>query len=74
LNILNFTYKVCILQSLSELEALTVNQKSFQRILRLSLLYCRMSGISVGTQRDTVKDMVLAGYQVPKGVSVYKSF
>jgi len=33
-----------------------------------------MSAVVVGTQRETVKDMVLADYQVPKGVSVYNSF
>jgi hypothetical protein len=33
-----------------------------------------MSAIAVGNQRETVKDMVLADYQVPKGVSLYKSF
>jgi hypothetical protein len=33
-----------------------------------------MAAITIGNQRETVKDMVLADYQVPKGVSVYKSF
>jgi hypothetical protein len=33
-----------------------------------------MSAIFTGTQRETVKDMVLADYQVPKGVSSYKLF
>jgi hypothetical protein len=33
-----------------------------------------MSAIAVGTQRETVKDMVLADYQVPKGVRVYNFF
>jgi len=33
-----------------------------------------MSTIVGGNQRETVKDMVLADYQVPKGVSVYKLF
>jgi hypothetical protein len=28
-----------------------------------------MSAIITGNQRETVKDMVLADYQVPKGVS-----
>jgi hypothetical protein len=28
-----------------------------------------MSGIAFGNQRETVKDMVLADYRVPKGVS-----
>jgi hypothetical protein len=32
-----------------------------------------MSAIVVGNQRKTVKDMVLADYQVPKGVSINKS-
>jgi len=30
-----------------------------------------MSAILVGCQRHTVKDMALAGYQVPKGVSTF---
>jgi hypothetical protein len=34
------------------------------------VLFCRMSAIAVGNQRETVKDMVLADYQVPKGVSI----
>jgi hypothetical protein len=29
-----------------------------------------MSAIAIGNQRETVKDMVLADYQVPKGVSI----
>jgi hypothetical protein len=29
-----------------------------------------MSAIAFGNQRETVKDMVLADYQVPKGVSI----
>jgi hypothetical protein len=33
-----------------------------------------MSAVVVGNQRETVKDMVLADYQVPKGVRFYKSF
>jgi hypothetical protein len=33
-----------------------------------------MSSIFVGSQRETVKDMVLADYKVPKGVSIYKIF
>jgi hypothetical protein len=33
-----------------------------------------MSAIVVGIKRETVKDMVLADYQIPKGVSLYKSF
>jgi len=28
-----------------------------------------MTGITAGNQRETVKDMVLADYRVPKGVS-----
>jgi hypothetical protein len=31
-----------------------------------------MSAITVGNQRETVKDMVLADYQIPKGVSIKK--
>jgi hypothetical protein len=31
-----------------------------------------MSSILGANQRDTVKDLVLADYQVPKGVSIYK--
>jgi hypothetical protein len=30
-----------------------------------------MSAITIGNQRITVKDMVLADYQIPKGVSIY---
>jgi len=33
-----------------------------------------MSAVVIGNQRETVKDMVLADYQVPKGVSLYKLF
>jgi hypothetical protein len=33
-----------------------------------------MSPLFVANQRETVKDMVLADYQVPKGVSIYKVF
>jgi hypothetical protein len=33
-----------------------------------------MSPLFNGNQRETVKDMVLADYQVPKGVSIYKVF
>jgi len=32
-----------------------------------------MSSIAVLNQRETVKDLILADYQVPKGVSLYKS-
>jgi hypothetical protein len=32
-----------------------------------------MSGIAGPSQRETVKDMVMADYQVPVGVSLYKS-
>lgn len=32
-----------------------------------------MSSIVVGNARETVKDMVLADYKVPKGVSIYIS-
>jgi hypothetical protein len=32
-----------------------------------------MSAVAVGTQRKTIKDMVLADYQIPKGVRFYKS-
>jgi hypothetical protein len=34
---------------------------------------CRMSAIAVGNVRETVKDMVLAEYRVPKGVSIHSS-
>jgi hypothetical protein len=33
-----------------------------------------MSPLFSGNQRETVKDMVLADYQVPKGVSIYEAF
>jgi hypothetical protein len=33
-----------------------------------------MASVAVGTLRETVKDMVLADYKVPKGVSVYNLF
>ena len=41
--------------------------------MNILVLCCRMSGIAGFNQRETVKDMVLADYQVPKGVSLYKS-
>jgi cytochrome P450 family 49 subfamily A len=31
----------------------------------------RMSAIAVGNQRETVKDMVIADYQVPKGTTIF---
>ena len=37
------------------------------------MLCFRISSITAGNQRETVKDLVLADYQVPKGVSLYKS-
>jgi len=32
-----------------------------------------LSAIIIRNQRETVKDMVLAGYQIPKGVSTYSA-
>jgi hypothetical protein len=32
-----------------------------------------MSAIVVGNSRETIKDMVLSDYRVPKGVSIYSS-
>jgi hypothetical protein len=73
-NIYRFISKnVCPVKPV-ELVAWSKKQKSFQPLVRLSFLCCRMSGIVVGNQREIVKDMVLADYQVPKGVSSYKSF
>jgi hypothetical protein len=34
---------------------------------------CRISAIAGGNIRDTIKDMVLANYRVPKGVSIGNS-
>lgn len=34
----------------------------------------RIAPIAVGNQRTTVKDLVLCGYQIPKGVSQQKLF
>jgi hypothetical protein len=47
-------------------------QNNCQTFLKVFVLYCRMSAIAIGNQRETVKDMVIADYQVPKGVSLYK--
>jgi len=47
-------------------------QNKFQTLLNVLVLCCRMSSIIVGNQRETVKDMVIADYQVPKGVSLCK--
>jgi len=33
-----------------------------------------MSSVAVGNQRETVQDMVIADYQVPKGVRLCKYF
>jgi hypothetical protein len=33
-----------------------------------------MSAVAVGTQRKTIKDMVLADYQIPKGVRFINRF
>jgi hypothetical protein len=48
-------------------------QKNCQTLIRVLVLCCRISSITAGNQRETIKDMVLADYQVPKGVSLYKS-
>jgi cytochrome P450 len=47
-------------------------QNNCQTFLKVLECYCRMSAIAVGNQRKTVKDMVIAGYQVPKGEGLYK--
>jgi hypothetical protein len=48
-------------------------QNNCQTLIRVLVMGCRISSITAGNQRETVKDMVLADYQVPKGVSLYKS-
>jgi len=47
--------------------------KNCQTLISVLVLCCRISAITAGNQRETVKDMVLADFQVPKGVSLYKS-
>ena len=42
-------------------------QNNCQTFLKVLECYCKMSAIAVGYQRETVKDMVIAGYQVPNG-------
>jgi hypothetical protein len=49
-------------------------QNNCQTFLKVLALYCKMSAIAFGYQRETVKDMVIAGYQVPNGVGLYKQF
>lgn len=48
-------------------------QNNCQTLIRVLVLCCRISSITAGNQRETVKDIVLADYQVPKGVSLNKS-
>jgi hypothetical protein len=48
-------------------------QNNCQTLITVLVMCCRISSITLGNQRETVKDLVLADYQVPKGVSLYKS-
>jgi len=51
---------------------MSFKQNNCQTFISVLVLCCRISSITAGNQREIIKDMVIADYQVPKGVSLYK--